>query len=193
VLLIVLDVLTILLTNFLLYTGTYTHGFLFILTKWLTFGKIIVTLEKRLRLLWLSCISFDDVQNAICILKLGINDGNFSTFVCLFLECLEWVVCSCWFLLVLFASLFVHTHAPQQVYLCLVLLTVRLISCISDMLGLIGLVMGYCVTLCNVLWIMHCVSLAILSQWSRFHPPTVGTNWPIQCWHAVKHQTNKCY
>ena len=136
---------------------------------------------------------FDDVQNAICILKLGINDGNFSTFVCLFLECLEWVVCSCWFLLVLFASLFVHTHAPQQVYLCLVLLTVRLISCISDMLGLIGLVMGYCVTLCNVLWIMHCVSLAILSQWSRFHPPTVGTNWPIQCWHAVKHQTNKCY
>ena len=32
------------------------------------------------------------------------------------------------------------------------------------------------VTLCNVLRIMHCVSLAILSQLSRFHTPTVGTN-----------------
>ena len=33
-----------------------------------------------------------------------------------------------------------------------------------------------CVTLCNVLRIMHCVSLAILSQLIRFHPPAVGTN-----------------
>ena len=48
-----------------------------------------------------------------------------------------------------------------------------------------------CVTLCNVFKIMHCVSLAILSQLSRFHPPAVGTNWPILCWRAVIHQTNK--
>ena len=33
----------------------------------------------------------------------------------------------------------------------------------------------YC-ELCNVLKIMHCVSLAILSQLSRFHPLAVGTN-----------------
>ena len=38
---------------------------------------------------------------------------------------------------------------------------------------------------------MHCVSLAIISRLSRFHPPTVGTNWPILCWRAVKHHTNK--
>ena len=38
---------------------------------------------------------------------------------------------------------------------------------------------------------MYCVSLAILSHQSRFHPPAVGTNWPIQCWRAVKHQINK--
>ena len=49
------------------------------------------------------------------------------------------------------------------------------------------------VTLCNVWRIMHCVSLAILSRLSRFHPPTVGTNWPILCWRAVKHQTNMHY
>ena len=48
-----------------------------------------------------------------------------------------------------------------------------------------------CVTFCNVLRIMHCLSLAILSQLSRFHPSAVGTNWPILCWRAVKHQTNK--
>jgi len=53
-----------------------------------------------------------------------------------------------WFCLLVFLCILMP---PQQVYLCLVLLTVRLISCISDMLGLIGLVMGYCVTLCNVL------------------------------------------
>ena len=41
-----------------------------------------------------------------------------------------------------------------------------------------------------VLRIMHGVSLAILSQLSRIHPPAVGTNWPILCWRAVKHQTN---
>ena len=46
-------------------------------------------------------------------------------------------------------------------------------------------------TLCNVLRIMHCLLLAILSHLSRFHPPAVGTNWPILCWRAVKHQTNK--
>ena len=38
---------------------------------------------------------------------------------------------------------------------------------------------------------VSCVSLAILSQLSRFQPPAVGTNWPILCWCAVKHQTNK--
>lgn len=87
VLLIVLDVLRILPTNFLLNTRTYTHGFLFILTKWLTFGKIIIVpLEKRLRLLWLLCISFGNVQNAICILKPVENDGSLRTFVCLFLN-----------------------------------------------------------------------------------------------------------
>ena len=38
---------------------------------------------------------------------------------------------------------------------------------------------------------MHCLSLAILSHLSRFHSSAVGTNWPILCWRAVKHQTNK--
>ena len=48
-----------------------------------------------------------------------------------------------------------------------------------------------CVTLSNVLRIMHCLSLAILSHLSRFHPPAFGTNGPILCWRAIKHQTNK--
>ena len=38
--------------------------------------------------------------------------------------------------------------------------------------------MVYCVKLRNVLRIMHCISLAILSRLSRFHPSAVGTNWP---------------
>jgi len=48
------------------------------------------------------------------------------------------------------------------------------------------------VTLCNVLRIMHCCLVGHpYSQWSRFHPPAVGTNWPILRWRAVKHHTNE--